>query len=60
LKKDLDTINGAAKAFGTKLPMALRANEIYNKAVERGYGDLDYTGILAYLKQSSKSEIQHN
>ena len=57
LKKDLDTINGAAKSFETKLPMALKANEIYNKAVESGYGDLDYTGILAYLKQSSKSEI---
>jgi 3-hydroxyisobutyrate dehydrogenase len=50
LKKDLDTINEAAKEFGVTLPMATKANEIYQKAVESGFGDIDYTGILAYLK----------
>ena len=56
LKKDLDTINDAAKSYGLKLPMASQALDIYNKAVEKGFGDIDYTGILSYLKESTKVE----
>lgn len=55
LKKDLDTINESAKEFGLNLPMSKRANEIYQKACDEGFGDLDYTGILAYLKKAAKS-----
>jgi 3-hydroxyisobutyrate dehydrogenase len=54
LKKDLDTINEAAKEFGLNLPMATKANEIYKKAMDAGFGDLDYTGILSYLKKTAK------
>ena len=54
LKKDLDTINEAAKEFGLHLPMTTKANEIYKKAVEEGFGEIDYTGILAYLKKATK------
>jgi len=54
LKKDLDTINEAAKEFGLYLPMTTKANEIYKKAIEEGFGELDYTGILAYLKKATK------
>ena len=54
LKKDLDTINEAAKEFGLNLPMASKANEIYKKAMDAGFGDLDYTGILSYLKKAAK------
>lgn len=57
LKKDLETINQAASAFGLRLPMAQMANEVYQKAEDAGFGEIDYTGILAYLeKHSSKSE----
>ena len=52
LKKDLDTINEAAKAFGVTLPMASRANQIYQDA-EKKYGTLDYTAILEYLSDSN-------
>lgn len=55
LKKDLDTINEAAQAFGLDLPMAKKANQVYQDAVERGFGDLDYTGILAYIKEIAES-----
>lgn len=55
LKKDLVTINQAADSFGVRLPMSLRAQEIYQKAVDDGFGSLDYTGILAYLKKISKA-----
>ncbi|MBI3253552.1 MAG: NAD(P)-dependent oxidoreductase [Nitrosopumilales archaeon] len=51
LKKDLDTINEAAGAFGVNLPISAKANEIFQKAVDAGFGDLDYTAILAYIKQ---------
>jgi len=40
--------------------MSTRAEEIYQKAIENGFGDLDYTGILAYLKQDTKSADLHN
>ncbi|MFM7796420.1 MAG: NAD-binding protein, partial [Candidatus Nitrosotenuis sp.] len=52
LKKDLDTINEAAKAFGVILPMATRANQIYQDAEEK-FGALDYTAILEYLSESN-------
>jgi 3-hydroxyisobutyrate dehydrogenase len=54
LKKDLDTINKTAEEFGLLLPMSTKANEVYKKAMDEGFGDLDYTGILAYLKKAAK------
>ena len=54
MKKDLDTINNTAKEFGTSLPMATLANEIYQNAVTDGLGELDYTGILAFIEKISK------
>jgi 3-hydroxyisobutyrate dehydrogenase len=54
LKKDLDTINQAAEAFGLSLPMAKKANEVYRMAEDAGFGGIDYTGILAYLKEHAE------
>ena len=54
LKKDLDIITTAAKDFGAILPIAERANEIYNDALGAGFGEIDYTGILAYIKKLSE------
>lgn len=54
LQKDLDIITETAKEFGAVLPMAERANEIYAKAVKAGLGEIDYTGILAYIKKLSE------
>ena len=54
LKKDLDTINKTAKSLGTHLSMANQANQIYQNAVDAGFGKIDYTGILAYLKKVSE------
>ena len=54
LKKDLDTINEAAKEFGLNLPLTTKANEIYKKAIDEGFGELDYTGILSYLNKAAK------
>jgi len=54
LQKDLGIITEAAKDFGAVLPMAERANEIYSDAVDAGFGEIDYTGILAYIKKLSE------
>lgn len=51
LKKDINTISATSKSFGLNLPMAEKAKEIYDNAVKEGFGDLDYTGILAYIKK---------
>ena len=55
LKKDLGIITDTAKDFGAVLPMAERANKIYADAVEAGFGEIDYTGILAYIKKLSEN-----
>jgi|TARA_Y100000294_G_scaffold158746_1_gene161176 3-hydroxyisobutyrate dehydrogenase len=54
MKKDLDTIIASAKDFDAKLPIAERANEIYRHALDAGFGEIDYTGILAYIKKLSE------
>ena len=54
LKKDLHTINQTSDALGILLPMSLKAEEIYNDAIKNGFGNLDYTGILAHIKEISK------
>jgi len=54
LKKDLGIITRTAKDFDAVLPMAERANEIYSDALKAGFGEIDYTGILAYIKKLSE------
>jgi len=51
LKKDISTITDTAKSFGIELPMIKKAEEVYKEAVKKGFGDMDYTGILAYIKK---------
>ncbi len=60
LKKDLSTINETANSHGINLPMSTLAESLYQKASERGFGDLDYTGILAFLKEYSKNANLQN
>ena len=52
MQKDLDEIDYTSKEFGANIPMSKLANQIYQKAIKSGFGDLDYTGILAYLERS--------
>ena len=53
MTKDLGIINEAARSFNADLPMAKLASKVYQDAVEAGFGEIDYTGILAYLKKIS-------
>ena len=55
LRKDISAITETAKVFGVKLPMIEKADEMYAEAVTNGFGKLDYTGILAYIKKINKS-----
>ena len=54
LKKDLDTINDAADSCNAELPMAKLARKIYADAKDAGFGDLDYTGIIAHIAKLSE------
>jgi len=51
LKKDISTITSAAKSLGIELPMIKKAEEVYDNAVKEGFGELDYTGIIKYIKK---------
>ena len=51
LKKDITTMTNAAKSLGIKLPMTSKAEEVYENAIKEGLGDIDYTGIIEYLKK---------
>jgi 3-hydroxyisobutyrate dehydrogenase len=53
LKKDLDTINDAADSINTELPMAKTARKVYSDAINAGFGDIDYTGIISYIMKLS-------
>jgi 3-hydroxyisobutyrate dehydrogenase len=55
MQKDLDEINYTAREIGADLPVARLANELYQNAVKDGFGNIDYTGILAYLEKINKS-----
>ena len=54
LKKDLDTINDAADSCNAELPMAKLARKIYADAKDAGFGDIDYTGIIAHITKLSE------
>ena len=54
LKKDLDTINDAADSCDAELPMAKLARKIYADAKDAGFGDIDYTGIIAHIAKLSE------
>ena len=56
LKKDLDIIVKTAKDFDAVLPITERANKIYDDALAAGFGELDYTGVLAYIEKISRTK----
>lgn len=51
LNKDIKTIIETAESYGLDLPMIKKAEEIYQNATKQGFGKIDYTGILAYIKK---------
>ena len=51
LKKDITTITNVAKSLEIELPMISKAEEVYENAIKEGFGDIDYTGIIEYLKK---------
>jgi 3-hydroxyisobutyrate dehydrogenase len=51
LKKDITTMTNASMNLGIELPMTSKAEEIYGNAMKEGLGDLDYTGIIQYIKK---------
>ena len=56
LKKDIATITNTSKDLGIELPMISKAEEIYKNAINEGLGNLDYTGIIEYIKKINNSK----
>ena len=52
MQKDLDEIEFTANKVKANMPMTKLANKIYQKAIRKGFGDIDYTGIMSYLEKS--------
>ncbi|MCV0391897.1 MAG: NAD(P)-dependent oxidoreductase [Nitrosopumilus sp.] len=55
LKKDITTMTNTAKSLGIELPMLRSAEEVYENAIKEGFGDIDYTGIIEYIKKINKT-----
>ena len=51
LKKDISTITSAAESLGIELPMIKKAEQVYENAEKEGFGEIDYTGIIEYIKK---------
>lgn len=51
LKKDLETIKETTDKLNIKLPITNNIKNIYKKATNDGFGELDYTEILRYLNK---------
>ena len=51
LKKDITTMVNTAKDLGVELPITNKAEQIYQNAINEGLGNLDYTGIIEYIKK---------
>ena len=53
LQKDLEMVAQTAYEQGVAMPIGNAAKEIYQLAVRRGLGDLDFSAIYAFLKERS-------
>ena len=56
LKKDISTMTSTAKNLGVKLPMISKAEQVYENAINEGLGNIDYTGIIEYIKKINESK----
>jgi len=56
LKKDISTITNTAKSLEIELPMIKKAEEVYENAIKEGFGEIDYTGIIEYIKKNSETK----
>ena len=48
--KDLQLLIGSMKPLNVSLPFSVLAEQMYQAAKNRGYSELDYTAILAFLQ----------
>ncbi|MDP6328024.1 MAG: NAD(P)-dependent oxidoreductase [Nitrosopumilus sp.] len=54
LKKDIDTMLSSANSLELKLPMLEKAKQVYDNAVSQGFGEIDYTGIISYMRKMNE------
>lgn len=56
LTKDLNIICNTTKPSDVYLEMSQTILDMYTRALSEGMGDLDYTGILEFVRQNTKSD----
>lgn len=56
LTKDLNIVCDTAKPSDVYLEMSQTILSMYTRALSEGMGDLDYTGILEFVRQNTKSD----
>ena len=56
LKKDISIMVDTAEKLGIELPMIKKALEIYQNADMKGFGDIDYTGIISYVRKMNRHD----
>ena len=56
LKKDINIMTNTAKSLGLELPMISKAEQVYENAINAGLGDIDYTGIIEYIKNINETK----
>jgi 3-hydroxyisobutyrate dehydrogenase len=49
-------MTNTAKDLGIELPMISKAEQVYENAVNEGLGDIDYTGIIEYIKKINETK----
>ena len=54
LKKDISIMTSTAENLNLNLPMIKKAEEVYGNAVKEGLGEIDYTGIIEYIRRINK------
>ena len=54
LKKDISIMVDTTEKLGIELPMIKKALEIYQNADMEGFGDIDYTGIISYVRRMNR------
>ncbi len=55
LKKDISTMRRTAESLGIELPMTRKAEKVYEGAIKEGFGQIDYTGVIEYIKKINES-----
>ena len=50
-ERNMEKVRGFTDNVGGTYPLLSAALDCYKKAIEQGYGDIDYSGVIEYLME---------